>query len=136
MDNINFSNDHFRKMVKQLQATPQSLMESKYEKPIKEAVPFEKNALDEIDPSTLETGKEYTYSGTIPGKDQGQLKLKFVKVITDENGKNYNYFTDEKNPATSGQFGEFGVETYFTNEEVESEGESYDEFLERFRKGI
>jgi len=136
MANINFSNDHFRKMVKQLQATPQSLMESKYEKPIKEAVPFEKNALEEIDPSTLETGKEYTYSGTIPGGDQGELKLKFVKVVTDETGKNYYYFTDEKTPATSGHFGEYGVETKFTNEEVESEGESYDEFLARFRRGI
>lgn len=55
MDDINFSNDHFRKMVKQLQATPQAYMESKYEKPIKEAVPFEKNALDEED---LENKKE------------------------------------------------------------------------------
>ena len=134
MDNTNFSNDHFRKMVKQLQATPQSLMEAKYEKPIKEAVPFEKNALDEMDPSTLETGKEYTYLGTIPGKDQGEMKLKYKGEVTDEDGKKYYYFSDES--GTSGHFGEFGIETHFTNEEVESEEESYDEFLARFRKGI
>jgi len=47
MDTNNFSNDHFRKMVKQLQATPQSVLEAKFEKPIKEAVPFKKDALDE-----------------------------------------------------------------------------------------
>lgn len=59
MDDINFSNDHFRKMVKQLQATPQAFMEAKYEKPIKEAVPFEKNALGEESENKKESYDEF-----------------------------------------------------------------------------
>lgn len=35
----------FREFVKKYQVTPTSQLESKYEKPIKEAVPFKKNAL-------------------------------------------------------------------------------------------
>lgn len=134
MDNIEFSNEHFRKMIKQLQVTPQALMESKYEKPIKEAVPFKKNALDEIDPSSLEIDKEYTYSGTIPGKDQGKIKLKYKGEFIDEDGKKYYYFSNELD--TSGHFGKDNIKNQFTNEEIKNEGEDYDSFLERFKKGI
>lgn len=35
----------FRDFIKKYQATPTAQMEANYEKPIKEAVPFKKNAL-------------------------------------------------------------------------------------------
>ena len=77
MDNIDFSNDLFRKMVQAFK--PQSINEVE---DVQEAVPFKKHAfgemklkdndvklkedsLDEVDPSTLVVGKEYDYAGTI-----------------------------------------------------------------------
>lgn len=136
MDNTSFSNDLFRKMVQAFK--PQSLNEDEN---LQEAVPFKKHnlepklketdlkiqemdselgiseeVLDEVDPSTLEKGKEYVYMGYIPstGKD-GKIKLKYQGVAKDSKGMTYHLFSDDR--GTSGVFGDSDVKTRFQSPE-------------------
>ena len=132
MDTINFSNDHFRKIVKQLQATPQSFMESKYEKPVREAVPFKKKALDEINPNELTVGSKYNYKGTTPATgEMGEMGLTYKGTVTDSTGTTYHLFADDKTK-TSGMFSDENIEDKFSSFE-EKETEDYDSFLKRFK---
>ena len=109
MDNIDFSNDLFRRMVQAFK--PQSINEVE---DVQEAVPFKKHAfgemklkdndvklkedsLDEVDPSSLVVGKEYDYTGTIPGEGgEDILKLKYKGTVKDSKGTTYHLFSDDK----------------------------------------
>jgi hypothetical protein len=130
MDNIDFSNDLFRKMVQAFK--PQSINEVE---DVQEAVPFKKHAfgemklkdndvklkedsLDEVDPSSLVVGKEYDYTGTIPGDgERGEdiLKLKYRGTVKDSKGTTYHLFSDDK--GSSGVFGDEGIKTNFKTPE-------------------
>jgi len=130
MDNIDFSNDLFRKMVQAFK--PQSINEVE---DVQEAVPFKKHAfgemklkdndiklkedsLDEVDPSSLVVGKEYDYTGTIPGDgERGEdiLKLKYRGIVKDSKGTTYHLFSDDK--GSSGVFGDEGIKTNFKTPE-------------------
>lgn len=126
MDNINFSNDLFRRMVQAFK--PQSINEVE---DVQEAVPFKKHAfgemklkdtdiklkkdsLDEVDPSSLVIGKEYDYTGTIPGEGD-DLKLKYKGTVKDSKGTTYHLFSNDK--GSSGVFGDAGVKTNFKTPE-------------------
>ena len=128
MDNIDFSNDLFRKMVQAFK--PQSINEVE---DVQEAVPFKKHAfgemklkdndvklkedsLDEVDPSTLVVGKEYDYAGTMPGeRGEDILKLKYKGTVEDSKGTTYHLFSDDK--GSSGVFGDEGIKTNFKTPE-------------------
>jgi hypothetical protein len=130
MDNINFSNDLFRRMVQAFK--PQSINEVE---DVQEAVPFKKHAfgemklkdndvklkedsLDEVDPSTLVVGKEYDYTGTVPGDGEGgkdSLRLKYKGTVKDSKGTTYHLFSDDK--GSSGVFGDEGIKTNFKTPE-------------------
>lgn len=130
MDNINFSNDLFRRMVQAFK--PQSINEVE---DVQEAVPFKKHAfgemklkdndvklkedsLDEVDPSTLVVNKEYDYTGTVPGDGEGgkdSLRLKYKGTIKDSKGTTYHLFSDDK--GSSGVFGDEGIKTNFKTPE-------------------
>lgn len=130
MDNIDFSNDLFRKMVQAFK--PQSINEVE---DVQEAVPFKKHAfgemklkdndvklkedsLDEVDPSTLVVNKEYDYTGTVPGDGEGgkdSLRLKYKGTIKDSKGTTYHLFSDDK--GSSGVFGDEGIKTNFKTPE-------------------
>lgn len=130
MDNIDFSNDLFRKMVQAFK--PQSINEVE---DVQEAVPFKKHAfgemklkdndvklkedsLDEVDPSSLVVGKEYDYTGTIPGdgeREENSLKLKYRGIVKDSKGTTYHLFSDDK--GSSGVFGDEGIKTNFKTPE-------------------
>ena len=128
MDNIDFSNDLFRKMVQAFK--PQSINEVE---DVQEAVPFKKHAfgemklkdndvklkedsLDEVDPSSLVVGKEYDYTGTMPGeRGEDILKLKYKGTVKDSKGTTYHLFSDDK--GSSGVFGDEGIKTNFKTPE-------------------
>jgi len=130
MDNIDFSNDLFRKMVQAFK--PQSINEVE---DVQEAVPFKKHAfgemklkdndvklkedsLDEVDPSSLVVNKEYDYTGTVPGDGEGgkdSLRLKYKGTIKDSKGTTYHLFSDDK--GSSGVFGDEGIKTNFKTPE-------------------
>jgi hypothetical protein len=130
MDNINFSNDLFRRMVQAFK--PQSINEVE---DVQEAVPFKKHAfgemklkdndvklkedsLDEVDPSTLVVNKEYDYTGTVPGDGEGgkdSLRLKYKGTIKDSKGTTYHLFSNDK--GSSGVFGDEGIKTNFKTPE-------------------
>ena len=130
MDNIDFSNDLFRKMVQAFK--PQSINEVE---DVQEAVPFKKHAfgemklkdndvklkedsLDEVDPSSLVVNKEYDYTGTMPGDEErgeNNLKLKYRGIVKDSKGTTYHLFSDDK--GSSGVFGDEGIKTNFKTPE-------------------
>ena len=130
MDNIDFSNDLFRKMVQAFK--PQSINEVE---DVQEAVPFKKHAfgkmklkdndvklkedsLDEVDPSSLVVNKEYDYTGTMPGdgeRGENNLKLKYRGIVKDSKGTTYHLFSDDK--GSSGVFGDEGIKTNFKTPE-------------------
>ena len=128
MDNINFSNDLFRKMVQAFKPQPINEVED-----VQEAVPFKKHAfgemklkdtdvklkeetLNEVDPSSLVVGKEYDYAGTIPGeRGEDILKLKYKGTVEDSKGTTYHLFSDDK--GSSGVFGDEGIKTNFKTPE-------------------
>jgi hypothetical protein len=130
MDNIDFSNDLFRKMVQAFK--PQSINEVE---DVQEAVPFKKHAfgemklkdndiklkedsLDEVDPSSLVVGKEYDYTGTIPGdgeRGENNLKLKYRGTVKDSKGITYHLFSNDK--GSSGVFGDEGIKINFKTPE-------------------
>ena len=128
MDNIDFSNDLFRKMVQAFK--PQSINEVE---DVQEAVPFKKHAfgemklkdtdvklkeetLNEVDPSSLVVGKEYVYVGGMPGSGEpGKTYMKYKGIAKDIKGTTYHLFSDDK--GSSGVFGDEGIKTNFKTPE-------------------
>lgn len=116
MDNINFSNDLFRRMVQAFKPQPINEIED-----VQEAVPFKKHAfgemklkdtdvklkeetLNEVNPEDLVVGKEYIYIGERPGlKGPGEIYMKYKGIAKDDKGMTYHLFDDEK-----GSWGVFG----------------------------
>ena len=128
MDNIDFSNDLFRKMVQAFK--PQSINEVE---DVQEAVPFKKHAfgemklkdtdvklkeetLNEVDPQNLTVGKEYVYVGEIPSSGEtGNLYMKYKGIAKDIKGTTYHLFDDGK--GTSGVFADNDVISRFKSPE-------------------
>jgi hypothetical protein len=81
-------------------------------------VKLKEDSLDEVDPSSLVVGKEYDYTGTIPGDgERGEdiLKLKYRGIVKDSKGTTYHLFSDDK--GSSGVFGDEGIKTNFKTPE-------------------
>lgn len=128
MDNIDFSNDLFRKMVQAFKPQPINEVED-----VQEAVPFKKHAfgemklkdtdvklkeetLNEVDPQNLTVGKEYVYVGEIPGSGEtGNLYMKYKGIAKDIKGTTYHLFDDGK--GTSGVFADNDVISRFKSPE-------------------
>ena len=128
MDNINFSNDLFRKMVQAFKPQPINEVED-----VQEAVPFKKHAfgemklkdtdvklkeetLNEVDPSSLVVGKEYVYVGGMPGSGEpGKTYMKYKGIAKDIKGTTYHLFDDGR--GTSGVFADNDVMLRFKSPE-------------------
>jgi len=128
MDNIDFSNDLFRKIVQAFKPQPINEVED-----VQEAVPFKKHAfgemklkdtdvklkeetLNEVDPQNLTVGKEYVYVGEIPGSGEtGNLYMKYKGIAKDIKGTTYHLFDDGK--GTSGVFADNDVISRFKSPE-------------------
>jgi hypothetical protein len=136
MDNINFSNDLFRRMVQAFKPQPINEVED-----VQEAVPFKKHAfgemklkdtdvkikegkLNEVDPQNLKIGKEYVYLGTSPVSGEvDNMYLKYKGIVKDVKGMTYHLFDDGK--GTSGIWADNDVKTRFRSPE-ESMRSSFD----------
>lgn len=128
MDNINFSNDLFRRMVQAFKPQPINEVED-----VQEAVPFKKHAfgemklkdtdvkikeekLNEIKPEDLVVGKEYIYLGNTPGYGESE-KIPYIYkgIVKDSSGIKYHMFDNGK--GSSGVFGDDSIELSFRSPE-------------------
>jgi len=143
MDNINFSNDLFRRMVQAFKPQPINEVED-----VQEAVPFKKHAfgemklkdtdvklkeenLNEVDPSNLVVGKEYVYVGGMPGSgESGRIYMKYKGIAKDIKGTTYHLFDDGR--GTSGVFADNDVMSRFKSpeESMRSEFDTWRSSLE------
>jgi len=128
MDNINFSNDLFRRMVQAFKPQPINEAED-----VQEAVPFEKHAfgemklkdtdvkikeekLNEVNPEDLVVGKEYIYLKDTPGYGEGeQIPYVYKGIVKDSSGTKYHHFDNGK--GSWGVFGDSGVRLNFRSPE-------------------